>query len=160
MSTEVLVAGVGMIPFAKPGASMAYHEMGAAAIRAALGDAGLAYPDAQQVYAGYVYGDSTSGQRAAYVHLFLEAAVLVAPHIALVALVRLDQFALAGHGSSPPSCVRLPTAPLEAAFRGAAGDQAAAQTKAAADARSAAARFSSGVGRRQNVSWLRSATAL
>lgn len=66
MTTEVLVAGVGMIPFAKPGASLAYHEMGAAAIRAALADAGLAYPDAQQVYAGYVYGDSTSGQRAAY----------------------------------------------------------------------------------------------
>lgn len=66
MSTDVLVAGVGMIPFTKPGTSLAYHEMGAAAIHAALADASLAYPDAQQVYAGYVYGDSTSGQRAAY----------------------------------------------------------------------------------------------
>ena len=30
MSSKVVVAGVGMIPFAKPGASAAYHEMGAA----------------------------------------------------------------------------------------------------------------------------------
>ena len=29
MSSKVIVAGVGMIPFAKPGASAAYHEMGA-----------------------------------------------------------------------------------------------------------------------------------
>ena len=34
--------GVGMIPFAKPGASAPYHEMGAAAARAALEDAGIA----------------------------------------------------------------------------------------------------------------------
>jgi sterol carrier protein 2 len=30
------VTGVGMIPFAKPGASAPYHEMGALAARAAL----------------------------------------------------------------------------------------------------------------------------
>ena len=63
---KVYVAGVGMIPFAKPGASAPYHEMGASAARLALEDAGLSYEEVQQAYAGYVYGDSTSGQKAVY----------------------------------------------------------------------------------------------
>jgi len=63
---KVYVSGVGMIPFAKPGASSPYHEMGAQAARAALSDAGLAYDLVEQAYAGYVYGDSTSGQKALY----------------------------------------------------------------------------------------------
>jgi sterol carrier protein 2 len=63
---KALVAGVGMIPFAKPGASESYDVMGAKAARAALADAGIDYSDVQQAYAGYVYGDSTSGQRALY----------------------------------------------------------------------------------------------
>lgn len=66
MSQDVFVAGVGMIPFAKPGASASYDVMGAQAIRAALADAHLDYDKVQQVYAGYVYGDSCCGQRAAY----------------------------------------------------------------------------------------------
>jgi sterol carrier protein 2 len=66
MSHRVYVAGVGMIPFAKPGASEPYHQMGAAAGRLALEDAGIEYGDVQQAYAGYVYGDSTSGQKALY----------------------------------------------------------------------------------------------
>ncbi|MDP3799658.1 MAG: lipid-transfer protein [Polaromonas sp.] len=66
MARDVFVAGVGMIPFAKPGASPSYDVMGAQAIRAALQDARLGYGEVQQVYAGYVYGDSCSGQRAAY----------------------------------------------------------------------------------------------
>ncbi len=66
MTRDVLVTGVGMIAFAKPGASEPYHIMGARAIRAALDDAGLDYALIQQVYAGYVFGDSCSGQRAAY----------------------------------------------------------------------------------------------
>lgn len=66
MTRDVFVAGVGMIPFAKPGASPSYDVMGAQAIRAALQDARLGYGEVQQVYAGYVYGDSCSGQRAAY----------------------------------------------------------------------------------------------
>jgi acetyl-CoA acetyltransferase len=66
MSRSVYVAGVGMIPFAKPGASTPYFEMGASALRAALADAGLDYGKIQQAYAGYVYGDSTCGQRALY----------------------------------------------------------------------------------------------
>jgi acetyl-CoA acetyltransferase len=66
MRSRVIVAGVGMIPFAKPGASAAYHEMGAEAGRRALADAGVAYDRVEQAYAGYVYGDSTAGQRAIY----------------------------------------------------------------------------------------------
>ncbi len=66
MSTSAIVAGVGMIKFAKPGASESYDQMGAAAVRAALKDAGLGYDDIQQAYAGYVYGDSTCGQKALY----------------------------------------------------------------------------------------------
>ncbi len=66
MRSRVIVAGVGMIPFAKPGASAAYHEMGAEAGRRALADAGVGYDRVEQAYAGYVYGDSTAGQRAIY----------------------------------------------------------------------------------------------
>ncbi len=66
MSEPVLVAGVGMTPFKKPGDNLPYPEMAAQAIRQALQDAGLAYSDVQDVYAGYVYGDSASGQRAVY----------------------------------------------------------------------------------------------
>lgn len=66
MSQNVYVAGVGMIPFKKPGASESYDVMGAGAVRQALADAGLDYRDVQQAYAGYVYGDSTCGQKALY----------------------------------------------------------------------------------------------
>ena len=59
MTHKVFVVGVGMIPFKKPGDSLPYHEMGAAAIRLALADAGVGYDAIQQAYAGYVYGDST-----------------------------------------------------------------------------------------------------
>jgi acetyl-CoA acetyltransferase len=40
--------------------------MAAAAVRAALANAGLEYAAVQQAIVGYVYGDSTSGQRALY----------------------------------------------------------------------------------------------
>jgi len=66
MSRRVFVAGVGMIPFVKPGASDPYPEMAAKAGRLALADACISYGAVQQAYAGYVYGDSTSGQRAVY----------------------------------------------------------------------------------------------
>jgi acetyl-CoA acetyltransferase len=66
MSKHVVVAGVGMIPFKKPGASGTYVEMGAEAARMALADAGVAYDMVQQAYVGYVYGDSTCGQAALY----------------------------------------------------------------------------------------------
>jgi acetyl-CoA acetyltransferase len=66
MTQKVVVAGVGMIPFKKPGASASYIEMGAEAARLALADAGIGYELIQQAYVGYVYGDSTSGQSALY----------------------------------------------------------------------------------------------
>ncbi|MDM0015277.1 lipid-transfer protein [Variovorax sp. J22P168] len=66
MTRKVIVAGVGMIPFRKPGTSEPYDVMGELAVRQALQDAGLDYTDVQQAYAGYVYGDSTCGQKALY----------------------------------------------------------------------------------------------
>jgi len=66
MSRDVLVAGVGMIPFTKPGANLPYPQMAAQATQAALADAGIGYEHMQQAYVGYVYGDSTAGQRALY----------------------------------------------------------------------------------------------
>ncbi|CAE6821735.1 lipid-transfer protein [Paraburkholderia domus] len=66
MSEKVLVGGVGMIPFSKPGASPSYTDMGANAVRRALADAGIGYDLVQQAYVGYVYGDSTCGQTALY----------------------------------------------------------------------------------------------
>ena len=66
MSHDVLIAGVGMIPFTKPGANEPYPQMAANATRAALADAGIGYELVQQVYVGFVYGDSTAGQRAIY----------------------------------------------------------------------------------------------
>ena len=66
MSHEVFVSGVGMIPFVKPGTSGTYQEMGEQAVRLALEDSGASYDQVQQVYAGYVYGDSTCGQAAVY----------------------------------------------------------------------------------------------
>ena len=66
MTSSVVVAGVGMVPFAKPGASEPYYAMASKAIRAALANANLDYAYVQQAYAGYVYGDSTCGQRGLY----------------------------------------------------------------------------------------------
>jgi len=66
MSRNVYVAGVGMIPFKKPGTSDTYDVMGATAVRQALLDAGVDYGAVQQAYVGYVYGDSTCGQKALY----------------------------------------------------------------------------------------------
>jgi len=66
MSNKVVVAGVGMIPFTKPGASDDYGVMGANAAKAALADARIDYALVEQAYVGYVFGDSTSGQAAIY----------------------------------------------------------------------------------------------
>ena len=66
MPEKVRVAGVGMIPFSRPGRSGSYPDMAERAARAALDDAGIPYAAVQQAYAGYVYGDSTAGQRALY----------------------------------------------------------------------------------------------
>jgi acetyl-CoA acetyltransferase len=66
MKRRVNVIGVGMTKFAKPGASEDYHVMAAEAGRKALADAGVPYNEVQQAFCGYVYGDSTCGQRAVY----------------------------------------------------------------------------------------------
>ena len=66
MIQDVVIGGVGMVPFTKPGQSESYDLMGAAAARNALRDAGITYSDVEQAFAGYVYGDSCSGQAALY----------------------------------------------------------------------------------------------
>ena len=52
MSEAVVVGGVGMVPFGKPGASEPYNVMGANAVRAALADAGITYDQVEQAYVG------------------------------------------------------------------------------------------------------------
>lgn len=67
MSRKVYVVGVGMTNFEKPGArDWDYPQMAKEAGTQALEDAGVDYANIQQVFAGYVYGDSTCGQTAAY----------------------------------------------------------------------------------------------
>lgn len=65
MNGRVFVAGVGMTKFAKPGAGARdYPEMVREAGAAALADAAIGYERIEQVAAGYVFGESCSGQRA------------------------------------------------------------------------------------------------
>src|SRR5258707_1362293 len=66
MIHDVVVAGVGMIPFTKPGTNAPYPVMASTAARLALADAHVEYSSVRQAFAGYVYGDSTAGQRALY----------------------------------------------------------------------------------------------
>ncbi len=66
MSQNPVIIGVGLVPFAKPGACDPYFVMGGEAARRALADAGIGYGRVEQAYVGYVYGDSTCGQRALY----------------------------------------------------------------------------------------------
>jgi acetyl-CoA acetyltransferase len=66
MNTSVIIAGVGMTPFVKPGTEEPYTMMGAKAVRMALAEGGLDYSQIQQAYTGYVYGDSTAGQAVLY----------------------------------------------------------------------------------------------
>ncbi|QHE94802.1 lipid-transfer protein [Pandoraea fibrosis] len=64
--SHVMIAGVGMVKFAKPGKSQTYDVMGCEAARTALNDARIRYEDVQQAYVGYVSGDTCSGQTALY----------------------------------------------------------------------------------------------
>jgi len=68
VKTRVYVVGVGMTKFEKPGrrADVDYPDMAKEAITKALADAKINYNEVQQATCGYVYGDSTSGQRALY----------------------------------------------------------------------------------------------
>jgi acetyl-CoA acetyltransferase len=64
--SKVNVIGVGMVEFGKPGKSDPYNVMASRAARRALEDASVGYQEVQQAYAGYVFGDSTCGQRSLY----------------------------------------------------------------------------------------------
>ncbi|XP_037058681.1 non-specific lipid-transfer protein isoform X2 [Peromyscus leucopus] len=65
---RVFVVGVGMTKFAKPGGqnSRDYPDMAKEAGQKALADAQIPYSTVEQACIGYVYGDSTCGQRAIY----------------------------------------------------------------------------------------------
>jgi acetyl-CoA acyltransferase len=64
---RTFVVGVGMTAFSKPGTKDGdYPDWAREAGQAALADAGIAYDLVEQAYAGYVYGDSTAGERAIY----------------------------------------------------------------------------------------------
>ena len=67
MPSKVYVIGVGMTKFEKPGSrSWDYPDMAKEAGTNALEDAGIPYDQIDQAVVGYVYGESTSGQRAVY----------------------------------------------------------------------------------------------
>jgi len=65
---RVFVVGVGMTKFEKPGKrdDFDYPDMAKEAVTKALNDSGLQISDIKQACVGYVYGDSTCGQRALY----------------------------------------------------------------------------------------------
>ncbi|CAF4657886.1 unnamed protein product [Rotaria sp. Silwood1] len=65
---RVFVIGVGMTKFEKPGRreDFDYPDMAKEAVTKAIKDAGISYKDLEQAFVGYVYGDSTCGQRALY----------------------------------------------------------------------------------------------
>jgi len=67
MARKVYVIGVGMTKFEKPGSrEWDYPDMAKEAGTKALEDAGIPYGEVEQAAVGYVYGESTSGQRAVY----------------------------------------------------------------------------------------------
>jgi acetyl-CoA acetyltransferase len=63
MNRRVNVIGVGMTPFTVPGVGGRYYDLAAEAGRLALQDAGIEYRRVEAAYAGFVHGDSLSGQR-------------------------------------------------------------------------------------------------
>lgn len=64
---KVYVIGVGMTKFEKPGKhDLDYPHMAKEALTKALKDANVSHSDIKAACVGYVYGDSTCGQRAIY----------------------------------------------------------------------------------------------
>jgi sterol carrier protein 2 len=64
---RVFVVGVGMTKFEKPGKrSDDYPDFAREAITKAFDDCGVKFSEVEAATCGYVYGDSTSGQRAVY----------------------------------------------------------------------------------------------
>ncbi|KAM9459036.1 sterol carrier protein 2 isoform 2-T2 [Salvelinus alpinus] len=75
---RVFVIGVGMTKFEKPGKEdFDYPDMAKIAGERALSDAGVPYSAIQQACVGYVYGDSTCGQRAIYHSLGLSGIPII-----------------------------------------------------------------------------------
>ena len=66
MSSKVYIIGVGLTEFLKPRGKVSYTELGLQASVKALIDANLTYDAIEQAYCGYIYGDSTCGQRVLY----------------------------------------------------------------------------------------------
>ncbi len=67
MGPKVYVVGVGMTKFEKPGVrAWDYPDMAKEAGTKALEDAGIPYEEVDQAVVGYVYGESTCGQRSVY----------------------------------------------------------------------------------------------
>jgi acetyl-CoA acetyltransferase len=67
MGRKVYVVGVGMTKFEKPGSrAWDYPDMAKEAGTKALEDAAIPYAEVEQAVVGYVYGESTCGQRAVY----------------------------------------------------------------------------------------------
>ena len=77
MKRRVFIVGVGMTKFEKPGRRTVtaedgterawdYPDMALESGTKALEDAGIPYETVEQACVGYVYGDSTAGQRAVY----------------------------------------------------------------------------------------------
>ncbi|MFI5564732.1 lipid-transfer protein [Amycolatopsis japonica] len=68
VANKVYVVGVGMTKFEKPGRREGwdYPQMAKESGTKALADAGISFDEVRQAYVGYVYGESTSGQRAVY----------------------------------------------------------------------------------------------
>ncbi len=67
MGRKVFVIGVGMTKFEKPQTKeWDYPDMAKESISNALSDAKIDYKEIEQACVGYVYGESTSGQRAVY----------------------------------------------------------------------------------------------
>ncbi|CAH0403675.1 unnamed protein product [Chilo suppressalis] len=66
MGKKVFVVGVGMTKFVKPGTAGDYPDYAKNAVVDALNDANVKYEDIQQAFCGYVFGDSTCGQRVLY----------------------------------------------------------------------------------------------
>ncbi|XP_014231365.1 non-specific lipid-transfer protein isoform X1 [Trichogramma pretiosum] len=66
--TKVYVVGVGMTKFEKPGRreDFDYPQMAKESVTKALSDARISYADVKAATVGWVYGDSTCGQRALY----------------------------------------------------------------------------------------------
>jgi len=66
MTEKVIVAGVDMVKFVKPGSQEPYRVMAAKAISGAINDSGIDPRLIEQAYAAYIYGDTTCGQNALY----------------------------------------------------------------------------------------------